>query len=134
MKVFVYGTLKRGFPLFEKGLSGAVYLGDVETVRPYPMYIAGSFYGPMMLDKPDEGLKVRGELFEVGEQRLLVLDDLEGIGKDGSFRSMLDVVPIGGGVETAALGFMKTEKWLDPVHSECIADYQDRRFVPPWER
>lgn len=51
MRVFIYGTLKRGFPLFEKGLVGARYLGDVETVEPYPLYIAGSFYGPMMLDR-----------------------------------------------------------------------------------
>jgi len=52
MKVFIYGTLKRGFPLFDKGLVGARYLGDVETVEAYPLYIAGSFYGPMMLDRP----------------------------------------------------------------------------------
>ncbi|WP_184401331.1 gamma-glutamylcyclotransferase [Rhizobium sp. BK650] len=51
MKVFIYGTLKRGFPLFEKGLVGARYLDDVETVEPYPLYIAASFYGPMMLNR-----------------------------------------------------------------------------------
>jgi gamma-glutamylcyclotransferase (GGCT)/AIG2-like uncharacterized protein YtfP len=61
--VFIYGTSKRGFPLHGKGLKGARYLGEVETVAPYPLYIAGSFYGPMMLDRPGEGLKVRGELF-----------------------------------------------------------------------
>ena len=70
MKVFIYGTLKRGFPLFDKGLVGADYLGDVETVERYPLYIAGSFYGPMMLDRAGEGLHVRGELFEVEEDRL----------------------------------------------------------------
>ena len=60
MKVFIYGTLKRGFPLFDKGLGGARYVGDVETVEPYPLYIAGSFYGPMMLERPGERLRVRG--------------------------------------------------------------------------
>ncbi|MDM9644843.1 gamma-glutamylcyclotransferase family protein [Rhizobium sp. S163] len=134
MKVFIYGTLKRGFPLFEKGLHGARYLGDVETIELYPMYIAGSFYGPMMLDRPGEGLQVRGELFEVEEGRLQTLDELEAVGQEGSFRSTVDVAPVGGGVPTTAIGFMKSEKWLDPLHSGHLSDYQDRRFVPPWDR
>ena len=42
MRVF-NGTLKRGgFPVFDKGLVGAQYLGDVEPVEPYLLYIAGS--------------------------------------------------------------------------------------------
>lgn len=134
MRIFIYGTLKRGFPLFEKGLQGARYIGDVETIESYPLYIAGSFYGPMMLDRPGEGLRVRGELFEIEEDRLSVLDELEDIGEEGSFRTTLDVAPVGGGVSTVAIGFMKTAKWLDPLHSDCLSEYQDRRFVPPWKR
>ncbi|MBW6424847.1 gamma-glutamylcyclotransferase [Rhizobium sp. XQZ8] len=134
MKVFIYGTLKRGFPLFEKGLCDTRYLGDVETVERYPMYIAGSFYGPMMLDRPGVGLQVRGELFEIEEERLQTLDELEAVGEEGSFRSTVEVTPVGGGVPVVAIGYMKTEKWLDPLHSDCLAEYQDRRFVPPWAR
>ncbi|SFB57292.1 Gamma-glutamyl cyclotransferase, AIG2-like [Rhizobium sp. NFR07] len=134
MKVFIYGTLKRGFPLFKKGLVGARYVGDVETIEPYPLYIAGSFYGPMMLDLPGEGVRVRGELFEVEEDRLHVLDELEDVDDKTSFRSSIEVASVGGGISTMAIGFMKTEKWLDPLHSGYLSDYQDRRFVPPWER
>lgn len=101
---------------------------------PYPLYIAGSFYGPMMLDRPGEGLRVRGELFEVSEHRLSVLDDLENVGKEGSFRSTVDVMPVGRGISMTAVGFMKSEAWLNPLHSGYLADYQDRRFVPPWQR
>jgi gamma-glutamylaminecyclotransferase len=134
MKVFIYGTLKRGFPLFDKGLVGARYLGDVETVERYPLYIAGSSYGPMMLDRAGEGLHIRGELFEVEEDRLQVLDELEDVDDKTSFRSTVEVAPVGGGISTSAIGFMKTERWLDPLHSGYLPDYQDRRFVPPWER
>ena len=134
MKAFIYGTLKRTFPLHEKGLTGARYLGDVETIRPYPLYIAGSFFGPMMLDRPGEGLKVRGELFEFEEDRLPVLDELEDVGQEGSFRTTVEVTPVDGGIPIEAIGFMKTETWLDPLHTDFIADYQDRRFMPPWER
>jgi gamma-glutamylaminecyclotransferase len=134
MKVFIYGTLKHGFPLFDKGLVGARYVGDVETVEPYPLYIAGSFYGPIMLDRPGEGLRVRGELFDIDEDRLRVLDELEDVDHKTSFLSTVEVTPVGGGIPSTAIGYMKTETWLDPIHSGYLADYQDRRFVPPWER
>jgi gamma-glutamylaminecyclotransferase len=134
MKVFIYGTLKRGFALHAKGLNGANYLGDVETIEAYPLYIAGSFYGPMMLDRPGEGLRVRGELFEIAEDRLATLDELEDVGEPGSFRTTVKVCAIGGGEPMSAIGFMKSEEWLDPVHSACLSDYQDRRFIPPWKR
>ncbi len=134
MKVFIYGTLKRGFPLHQKGLNGAHYVGDVETVDPYPLYIAKSFFGPMMLDRPGEGLRVQGELFEIDEERLPVLDELEDVGQPGSFRSTLWVTAVGGGEHLSALGFMKSENWLDPRHSGYLSDYQDRRFIPPWDR
>lgn len=132
--IFVYGTLKRGFPLFEKGLQQATFRGTARTVLPYPMMIAKNFYGPVMLDQPGEGLQVLGELFEVEEDRMPVLDKLESVGAPGSFRSTLQVKPIGGGLAQQAVGFMKDESWLDPVHTGYLADYQDRRFIPPWNR
>lgn len=132
--VFVYGTLKRGFPLFKKGLADAAYLGAVQTVSPYPMMIAQDFYGPVMLDKPGEGLRVFGELFDVDEGALPRLDELESVGAPGSFRSTLQIEPVGGGIRQTAIGFMKDESWLDPVHSGHLRDYQDRRFVPPEQR
>jgi len=134
LKVFIYGTLKRGFALHEKGLSNARFLGDVQTVSPYPLRIAADFFGPMMLNRPGEGIQVRGELFEIEDNELPKLDELEDVGKDGSFRAHVEVAPIGGGEAVGAIGFFKSEKWLQPIHSDCIADYQDRRFIPPWDR
>jgi CheY-like chemotaxis protein len=77
---------------------------------------------------------VRGELFEVDEARLHVLDELEAVGEKGSIRSMIRIAPVGGGAPIEAIGFMKSEEWLDPLHSSYLADYQDPRFIPPWER
>lgn len=132
--VFIYGTLKQGFPLHDKGLLGAPFLGVYRTVDAYPMLIAQNFYGPMMLDKPRHGLRVDGELYEVDEDRLEKLDKLEAVGEPGSFRSILLVEPKDGGVRTKAIGLMKSENWLQPVHSGYLSDYQDRRFIPPWQR
>lgn len=134
VQVFVYGTLKRGFPLFDRGLEPSMFVMQVQTVQPYPMLIARSFFGPMMLEKPGEGEKVLGELFEVPEERLPLLDELEDIGTKGSFRAMVEIEPLGGGQRSMALGYMKDESWLDPVHSSYLSDYQDRRFIPPWQR
>lgn len=132
--VFVYGTLKRGFPLFEQGLSNSKYLGDVVTVALYPLYIAKEFYGPVMLHRPGEGLKVHGELFDVPDAHLPTLDELESVGAPGSFSSNVEVEPLSGGLRTQATSFFKDESWLDPLHSGLISDYQDRRFIPPWMR
>lgn len=134
MKVFIYGTLKRGFALHSKGLSDTEFLGDVQTVKPYPLFIAADFFGPMMLNRPGEGTEVSGELFEVSEDQLPKLDELEDVGQEGSFRADIKVMPLGGGETATAVGFFKSEQWLKPLHSNCIGDYQDRRFVPPWDR
>jgi gamma-glutamylaminecyclotransferase len=96
-KVFIYGTLKRGFAFHEKGLAGAMFLGLYQTVKPYPLYIAKLFYGPMMLERPGEGLAVQGEVHEADKKRLLLIDGLEDIGKPGSFRSKILVETAGGG-------------------------------------
>lgn len=134
MKVFIYGTLKRGFALHSEGLAEAEFLGDVQTVKPYPLFIAADFFGPMMLNRPGEGTAISGELFEVSEDQLLKLDELEDVGQEGSFRTDIEVMPVGGGQHVIAIGFFKSEQWLEPLHSHFIADYQDRRFIPPWDR
>ncbi len=133
-KVFIYGTLKRGFPLFDKGLSDATFMGLCQSVQPYPLMIAQDFYGPMMLDQAGQGLVVQGELFEVPDAHMERLDELESVGAKGSFRSTIEVEPIGGGLRETVVSFMKDESWLDPIHSPLLSDYQDRRFVPPWLR
>ena len=48
MNLFVFGTLKKGFPLHAPTLDGAVYLGDYRTVLPYRMLIAGPWFAPML--------------------------------------------------------------------------------------
>lgn len=48
-RLFVFGTLKRGFPLHERALAGATWLGRGITVEAYPMFVAGRWFAPMML-------------------------------------------------------------------------------------
>jgi len=88
----------------------------------------------MMLNQPGEGTEIRSELFELSRDQLPKLDELEYVGQEGSCRSDIEVMALGGGQPQTAIGFFKSEQWLEPLHSDCIADYRDRRFIPPWDR
>jgi gamma-glutamylaminecyclotransferase len=134
IRLFVYGTLKRGFPLHEVGLAGQQFVGAYRTVMTYPMVIAGPWFTPMMLNEPGLGLRVCGELYEVEYSRMATLDEIEHTGKPGSFRGSIDVEPVEGGAYHAADVYFKARELASPVHTTYLENYQDRRFIPPWER
>jgi gamma-glutamylaminecyclotransferase len=82
---FVYGTLKRGFSnhwLIEDvvGAGHAQFLGAVKTKQRYPL-VCGPFQVPFLLNMPNSGLQVKGELYAVDQSALELLDDLEGVSK-----------------------------------------------------
>jgi gamma-glutamylaminecyclotransferase len=133
-RLFVFGTLKKGFPFHSGCLNGAKYLGACRTVKAYPMFIAGPWFAPMMLDKPGDGLRVSGELYEIDQPALTRIDAVESVGKPGNFRISIEVEPLEGGGSCQAFAYAKSEKVARPVHSAFLAEYQDRRFIPPWSR
>jgi gamma-glutamylaminecyclotransferase len=133
-RLFVFGTLKRGFALHDAGLRGANCVGDYRTVERYPMLIAGPGFTPMMLHQPGVGLAVKGELYEVDDAQLAALDRLESVGKPGNFRVSLAVERVNGGERCAAFAYVKAPELATPVHSGYLDDYQDRRFIPPSRR
>lgn len=76
-KVFVYGTLKRGYHnhrLLEK----ALYLGKARTTAKWAM-IGKSLPFPYLLERNDNGYYVEGEVYEVSDSELWALDRLEGV-------------------------------------------------------
>jgi gamma-glutamylaminecyclotransferase len=133
VKLFVYGTLKRGFPL-HAGLAGQSLVGMYRTVIRYPMVVAGPWFTPMMLNKPGRGLRVYGELYEVETNRLVSLDAIEHIGELGNFRELIEVEQIEGGASCAANVYFKARGLTSPIHTTYLESYQDRRFIPPWSR
>jgi len=132
--VFVFGTLKRGFPLHNLGLEGAKYLGVCRTVEAYPVVIAGPWFAPMMFDLRRSGVRVEGELYAVDDQQLARLDDLESVGTPGNFRRQLEVEMSSPRRVTHAFAFMKDPRLAVPIHSDFLSAYHDRRFIPPWKR
>jgi gamma-glutamylcyclotransferase (GGCT)/AIG2-like uncharacterized protein YtfP len=71
-RLFVYGTLRRG-QLRHRYLGESRYLGAVRTESGYTLYHLGEYPGL----KVGDGI-VEGELYEVPETQLAVLDAVEG--------------------------------------------------------
>jgi gamma-glutamylaminecyclotransferase len=136
--VFVYGTLKRGFPNHAT-MDGATFVALAQTVERYPMIVQGQHYSPVMMPEPGQGHRIVGELWEVDDAKLEILDRLESTHlPTGYLREQIAVEPAagqwsGGGTVKAGCYF-KPRARVTLVHSEPHADYQDRRYVPSSKR
>ncbi len=75
IKVFVYGTLKRGFPN-HRFLSFSKFLGQAISLEKYALVDNGSF--PYACKRGIKKAHILGEIFEINEKILINLDSLEG--------------------------------------------------------
>lgn len=75
MRVFVYGSLKRGYALHHL-LETSAFRGPGTTAPLYRIYDLGSY--PGLIEVP-EGLPIHGEVYEVSEETLSILDEAEGV-------------------------------------------------------
>jgi gamma-glutamylaminecyclotransferase len=73
--VFVYGTLKRG-DCRHRFMAGGRFLGLATTAPGYRMYHLGEY--PALVEDPTGG-QVEGEVFEVSDATLRLLDEVEGV-------------------------------------------------------
>ena len=91
--VFVFGTLKEGFPNFEINRGARVH-GTFRTRVRWPLYLVGERHSPWMLDTRGVGHQVRGQVFEVTDEVLAAMDRLERIDEpDGYRRVRIEVLP-----------------------------------------
>ena len=74
-RIFVYGTLKRGC-CRSQVLKNQRFLGPARTAAKYRMYDTGSY--PALIEAED-GIEIEGELWEVDEACLRVLDAIEDV-------------------------------------------------------
>lgn len=73
-KLFIYGTLKKGYIFNDKYLASAMFIGPVVTSTDYSLYVDGLPF--MVQERADKGVK--GELYEVDDETLDSIDALEG--------------------------------------------------------
>lgn len=92
--VFVYGTLKEGFPNFALN-PGRRLPGAFRTLLPFPFYVVQlpvEDRAPWLVNRPGEGVRVCGQVFEVDDATLLAMDRFEEVGlPTGYVRVALDV-------------------------------------------
>lgn len=134
-RVFVFGTLKRGFPNHDPAMRGATYLGEFRTVAPYPLLIAGRWFSPVMLPESGVGHRVTGELYAVDGDKLAELDRVESTHLPDGYRRHAIAVECS---ETAAIVeaqvYMKERRLVRIVHSGYLDHYADNRYVPSARR
>lgn len=76
VRLFVYGTLKRGHCRSDV-LAGQRFLGLARTAARYRLFDCGDY--PGLVESPDDGVAVEGEVWEVDDACLTVLDEIEGV-------------------------------------------------------
>lgn len=92
MLVFAYGTLKEGFPNFTSN-GGARIPGAFLTVQRFPFYLVGPRCVPWLVNSPGQGERVAGQVFQVDDATLDLMDILEGVhASDGYRRVTIEVV------------------------------------------
>lgn len=100
-RLFVYGSLKTGFTNFERYLGVSVARGGAEligigvTQQSFPMVIRPRRFSPtlapVLMDKPNVGHNIRGEVFQVDHSTLAALDILEGVAVGKYYKDSIQV-------------------------------------------
>jgi gamma-glutamylaminecyclotransferase len=132
---FVFGTLKSGFPLHERGLRGAQPLGIYRTQQRFPLLVAGPWFAPMMFNEPGMGHHVIGEVYSVTASDLVRLDQIESVGKPGNYRLEIWVEEPRLAHALSAFVYMKSRDVAEGIyHSGLLETYRDTRFLVPEAR
>lgn len=119
--VFVYGTLKQGFPNHARNVGRRVG-GSYRTRRRYPLYVVrlpNEDRAPWLMDSPGEGCQVIGQLFEIDPADLPAMDAFEEVGlPTGYVRVEVVVEPVDG-----PGGVLLAQAYLKPADQlpACLA-------------
>jgi gamma-glutamylaminecyclotransferase len=124
--VFVFGTLKEGFPNFGFN-TGKRVEGDFVTQERYPLYLVGERHVPWMVDTPGTGHEVAGQVFEADAPALAAMDALERVTEPDGYRRVLIGVRRRDGVSDIrqAFAYMKPAEQFVPANARIgpVAEY-----------
>ena len=80
VKIFVYGTLKRGQPL-HFALQAQTFVGEARTFPHFRLFSLGEYPGLVRVQSPETGVSIDGEVWEIDAVCLAQLDDIEAVDK-----------------------------------------------------
>lgn len=133
-RVFVYGTLKRGFPNHGY-MTGATFVAEARTVDAYPLVVGGMWFTPYLMPEKGDGHQVKGEIWDVPEHMMPALDELESVHlPNGYRRQVIPVVLDGSGDRTEAWAYFRERRHIALIHTDVLDDYQDRRYTAANDR
>ena len=125
-QVFVYGTLKKGFPNHDRYMMRARLVGTFRTREHYRLILNGDRYSPCMMSGAGKGRRVIGELYEVDQAGLTRMDQLERIDlPDGYRRHRIWVDRVDGPPPDAynVFVYLKAPGGVDDPRSEALETY-----------
>ena len=132
--IFVYGTLKTGFPNHDEMLKDERLLGLYKTVEKYPLVLTKPWYSPVMLPEPGIGHHVSGEIYVVNNEKLQELDKFEYIYLPKGFRRhQLKVVSHAGDILTAEV-YLRSRNNIKKICSDYLKSYEDTRYIHKSQR
>jgi gamma-glutamylaminecyclotransferase len=137
-QIFVYGTLKRGYPNAHVGMPRATFIGEYRTMERYPLVIGGRWFSPYLINEPGEGFRVTGEAYLVDDAVLAELDELESVHlPDGYRRFEIAIEPMKAAVQELgkAWTYLRERRHIDGIHDGPMETYPlDAGYVPAKER
>lgn len=119
--LFVYGTLKRGFPNHDR-LAGRRVGDRWRTVQALPLYVVRlplEDRAPWLVNQPGHGERVCGEVYEVDDAALPAMDRFEEVGlPTGYERVPLELEPVDrAGPRLRAQAYLKPASHL----AQCVS-------------
>lgn len=124
--VFVYGTLKKGFPNHDRYMPRARLVGTFRTQERYRLILNGDRLSPCMMAGAGNGRRVIGELYEVDQAGLTRMDRLERIDlPDGYRRHRIRVDRVDGPPSESCdvFVYLKAPEGVDDPRSEALETY-----------
>jgi gamma-glutamylaminecyclotransferase len=115
--LFVYGSLKQGFPNAHVN-TGRRVPGNFRTLQRLPFYLAGAGRLPCLMLQPGHGLQVSGQLFEVDAADVAAMDRLERVGEPQGYRRVrIEVQEVDDGHVIEADVYVQQASRLDPSNA-----------------
>jgi gamma-glutamylaminecyclotransferase len=123
-RIFVYGTLKKGFANYDEDMLGPYFVARCRSVKAYPLVICTPWRSPALLPEAGEGHRVRGELYEVDDDLLAHLDELESTHlATGYERQLIDIEDGAGNDLAPAWAYFKPRQLIEAVLDGPFEDY-----------
>jgi gamma-glutamylaminecyclotransferase len=121
VRLFVYGTLKEGFPNHHFN-AGRRVPGIFKTRETFPLLVVklpNEDRAPWLVDQPGHGFQVVGEVFEIESDSLPAIDKLEEVGlPTGYVRHEIELEDgLAPGNSVRAFAYMKPPNHLQ----QCLA-------------